>query len=184
MTVRISKPAFNLRDKLTELDFARVPYEKMPPQSIIQRKRYFVTSNKSSSSASDLDVITGQIRPIFSSSQILIELAVTPYGGNEQNLSARGRIRRGYGVGTAGTGTQIYYNRRMFFRSGGTPGALKAMCGQMVAMDEPHTTDILEYVFQTSVESQVSSTIEFYADGYSVGAPENVMPIMEIRGNS
>ena len=178
MTVRISKPAFNLRDKLTELDFARVPYEKMPPQSIIQRKRYFVTSQKSSSSQSDLDVITGQIRPIFASSQILIELAVTPYGGNEDTLSVRGRIRRG-----GSSGTQIYYNRRMFFRTG-TP-ALKAMCGQMVAMDEPHTTDILEYVFQAYVESTSgSSTIEFYADGYAVAAPENVMTIMEIRGNS
>ena len=72
----------------------------------------------------------------------------------------------------------------MFYRSGGTPGALKAMCGQMVAMDEPHTTDILEYVFQTSVESQVSSTIEFYAEGYGVAAAENVMTLMEIRGNS
>ena len=183
MTVRISKPAFNLRDKLTELDFARVPYEKMPPQSIIQRKRFFVTSFKQSSSSSDLDLIVGQIRPIFSSSQILIELAVTPYGGNESTLSVRGRIRRGYGVGTASSGTQIYYNRRMFFRTG-TP-ALKAMCGQMVAMDEPHTTDILEYVFQTSVESSSnSSTIEFYADGYSAGAPENTMTLMEIRGNS
>ena len=182
MTVRISKPAFNLRDKLTELDFARVPYEKMPPQSIIQRKRYFNTSNKASTSSNDLDIITGQIRPIFSSSQILIELAVTPYGGNADTLSARGRIRRGYGVGTASSGTQIMYNRRMFFRSG---SALKAMCGQMVAMDEPHTTDILEYVFQTSVESTSgSSTIEFYADGYGVAAPENVMTIMEIRGNS
>ena len=118
MTVRISKPAFNLRDKLTELDFARVPYEKMPPQSIIQRKRYFNTSNKSTSSSNDTDIITGQIRPIFSSSQILIELAVTPYGGNSDTLSARGRIRRGYGVGTASSGTQIMYNRRMFFRSG------------------------------------------------------------------
>ena len=183
MTVRISKPEFNLRDKLTELDFARVPYEKMPPQSIIQRKRYFVTSQRSSSSSSDLDIITGQIRPIFSSSQILIELAVTPYGGNEDTLSVRGRIRRGYGVSTGSTGTQIYYNRRMFFRTG-TP-ALKAMCGQMVAMDEPHTTDILEYVFQANVESSSgSSTIEFYADGAALGAPENVMTIMEIRGNS
>ena len=182
MTVRISKPAFNLRDKLTELDFARVPYEKMPPQSIIQRKRYFNTGTKTSTSSSDLDIITGQIRPIFASSQILIELAVTPYGGNENTLSVRGRIRRGYGVGNGSTGTQIYYNRRMFFRSG---SALKAMCGQMVAMDEPHTTDILEYVFQASVESTAgSSTIEFYADGYAAGAPENVMTLMEIRGNS
>jgi hypothetical protein len=55
----------------------------------------------------------------------------------------------------------------------------------MVAMDEPHTTDILEYVFQASVESSSgSSTIEFYADGYAVGAPESVMTIMEIRANS
>ena len=34
MTVRISKPAFNLRDKLTQLDGV-VPYEKMPVGSII-----------------------------------------------------------------------------------------------------------------------------------------------------
>ena len=104
-------------------------------------------------------------------------VGVTPYGGNTQTLSARGRIRRG-----GSSGTQIYYNRRMFFRSG---SALKAMCGQMVAMDEPHTTDILEYVFQTSVETTSGgSTIEFYAEGYGVAAAENVMTLMEIRGNS
>ena len=36
MTVRISKPEFNLREKLTELDYDRVPYEKMPAGAIIQ----------------------------------------------------------------------------------------------------------------------------------------------------
>ena len=36
MTVRITKPEFNLRDKLSELDYSRVPYEKMPAGSIIQ----------------------------------------------------------------------------------------------------------------------------------------------------
>ena len=36
MTVRISKPEFNLRSKLNELDYGHVPYEKMPPGSIIQ----------------------------------------------------------------------------------------------------------------------------------------------------
>jgi len=35
MTVRISKPAFNLREKLTELDYSQIPYEKMPIGSII-----------------------------------------------------------------------------------------------------------------------------------------------------
>ncbi len=36
MAIRISKPEFNLRGKLTELDYDRVPYEKMPAGSIIQ----------------------------------------------------------------------------------------------------------------------------------------------------
>ena len=178
MTVRISKPAFNLRDKLTELDFARVPYEKMPPQSIIQRKRYFNTSNKSTSSSNDTDIITGQIRPIFSSSQILIELAVTPYGGNADTLSARGRIRRGYGVGNGSTGTQIYYNRRMFFRQG---SALKAVGSALNLIDSPNTTSAVTYVFQTSVEtSGGGSTIEFYSDGYGASAPENSMTLVEV----
>ena len=36
MTVRVSKPEFNLREKLSELDYSQVPYEKMPAGSIIQ----------------------------------------------------------------------------------------------------------------------------------------------------
>ena len=36
MTVRITKPEFNLREKLTELDYSRVPYEKMPSGSVVQ----------------------------------------------------------------------------------------------------------------------------------------------------
>ena len=36
MTVRVSKPKFNLREKLNELDYDQVPYEKMPVGSVIQ----------------------------------------------------------------------------------------------------------------------------------------------------
>ena len=36
MTVRISKPEFNLRDTLSELNYDKVPYHKMPQGSIIQ----------------------------------------------------------------------------------------------------------------------------------------------------
>ena len=35
MTIRVSKPEFSLREKLSELDYSRVPYEKMPSGSII-----------------------------------------------------------------------------------------------------------------------------------------------------
>ena len=36
MTVRISKPEFNLRDTLSELNYDKIPYHKMPEGSIIQ----------------------------------------------------------------------------------------------------------------------------------------------------
>ena len=36
MTVRANKPAFSIREKLKELDYAHVPYDKMPAGSVIQ----------------------------------------------------------------------------------------------------------------------------------------------------
>ena len=35
MTVRVSKPEFDLRGKILDLDYSQVPYHKMPPGSII-----------------------------------------------------------------------------------------------------------------------------------------------------
>tara|TARA_B100000925_G_scaffold107299_1_gene79140 strand:- start:25 stop:531 length:507 start_codon:yes stop_codon:yes gene_type:complete len=141
---------------------------------IIQMKQFFVTSNIATTSSSDTDVITGTITPHFTTSKILIMVGVTPYGGNTGTLSARGRIRRG-----GSSGTQIYYNRRMFFRDSG--GQLKAMCGAMNIIDSPNTTSAVTYVFQTSVEtSGGGSSIEFYSDGYGSSAPENSMTLVEV----
>ena len=137
---------------------------------IIQMKQFYVTSNISTTSSSDTDVITGTITPHFSTSKIWILVGVTPYGGNTQSLSARGRIRRG-----GSSGTQIYYNRRMFFRSG---SALKAMCGLMQMIDSPSTTSAVTYVFQTSVETTSGgATIEFYSDD---ATGENSMTLVEV----
>jgi len=36
MTIRAHKPEFNFREKLKELDYSHVPYEKMPAGSVIQ----------------------------------------------------------------------------------------------------------------------------------------------------
>ena len=138
---------------------------------IIQMKQFYVTSNISTTSSSDTDVITGTITPHFSTSKIWILVGVTPYGGNTQSLSARGRIRRG-----GSSGTQIYYNRRMFFRD--SSGAVKAMCGLMQMIDSPATTSAVTYVFQTSVESSGGgSTLEMLSDD-STG--ENSMTLVEI----
>ena len=42
MAIRVEKPAFNVREKLTELDSAYIPYERMPKGSVIQTvHKYF-----------------------------------------------------------------------------------------------------------------------------------------------
>ena len=35
MAIRVEKPAFNLRSKLNELDYERIPYQKMPYGSVV-----------------------------------------------------------------------------------------------------------------------------------------------------
>ena len=44
MAIRVEKPAFNVREKLTELDSASIPYERMPKGSIIQVQHKYFTS--------------------------------------------------------------------------------------------------------------------------------------------
>ena len=73
MTVRITKPEFNLREKLSELDYSRVPYEKMPAGSIIQSviRSTSTQSETTSTSWSGTDVYAS-IYPKFANSRILI----------------------------------------------------------------------------------------------------------------
>lgn len=42
MTVRVNKPSFNLREKLSELDYSHVPYDKMPMGSVIQMSHIYL----------------------------------------------------------------------------------------------------------------------------------------------
>ena len=73
MTVRVTKPEFDLRGKLSELDYGRVPYEKMPPGSVIQSviRSTRTQSTTTSSSWSGTDVYAS-ISPKFANSRILI----------------------------------------------------------------------------------------------------------------
>ena len=86
MTVRISKPEFNLRSKLNELDYGHVPYEKMPPGSIIQyvlapasqvSPRYTTSSGTPSNTGYYIE-----ISPRFVNSHIYIEGVMSNYHNN------------------------------------------------------------------------------------------------------
>jgi hemin uptake protein HemP len=75
MTVYANKPAFNVREKLKELDYARVPYHKMPAGSVIQTKAYKQNSGWISTT-STAEVFTGvefAIYPKRKNSLILVE---------------------------------------------------------------------------------------------------------------
>ena len=81
MTVRIQKPAFNIREKLSELDFGHVPYEKMPAGSVIQVAVSQFTANgavnehETSSSSFQPSYFEVTINPKFSDSLIKVEAA-------------------------------------------------------------------------------------------------------------
>ena len=84
MAVRIEKPQFNLRDKLSELDYSILPYDKIPPGGIVQSKvKYsnnttFTTSADAWTSlqtASQVDY-TMKITPKFLGSKLIFETDV------------------------------------------------------------------------------------------------------------
>ena len=74
MAIRVEKPAFNLRSKLNELDYAHIPYEKMPSGSIIQVKQATQNNTNTQSGVGTLDTdLTLDFYPKFANSAIHIE---------------------------------------------------------------------------------------------------------------
>jgi hypothetical protein len=83
MTVFVNKPEVNIREKISELDYAHVPYEKMPAGSVIQTvsERYITRIATGSTSF----VSTGfyvEISPKFKSSKIFVSISTS---GNNNN---------------------------------------------------------------------------------------------------
>ena len=78
MAVRITKPEINVREKLSELEYSRVPYEKMPAGSIIQTK-YQVQGGSGAANESETSSNSYQptsfnvsITPMFENSLIVV----------------------------------------------------------------------------------------------------------------
>ena len=51
MTVKITKPELNLREKISELDYSKVPYEKMPAGSVVQTQFTILTGSGTANEA-------------------------------------------------------------------------------------------------------------------------------------
>ena len=79
MTVRANKPEFNIREKLKSLDYSHVPYEKMPPGSVIQVVQTEFRNSFSNTTAVTLAKVAGlstTISPKLASSKLLIRCDV------------------------------------------------------------------------------------------------------------
>lgn len=73
MTVYANKPEFNVREKLKELDYGHVPYDKMPAGSVIQYASISTGTSVSTSSTSYVDSgIDIFFSPKLSNSKVLV----------------------------------------------------------------------------------------------------------------
>ena len=77
MIVRVSKPEFNLREKISELDYSRLPYEKIPVGSVVQVRKDQLYGNGQVNTTSNSYQDSGlfiDFYPKFASSRLIIEL--------------------------------------------------------------------------------------------------------------
>ena len=191
MSIRVSKPAFNLRDKLNELD-GKVPLHKMPHGSIIQVKNleYDTIFSSSHSGAQYVDVTNFNLdfAPKFSTSEILIEAAVA--GGLNDNYGYNFRFRvvrtidnANAGIVNMGEGSAQYsmtggYN--LYNSDSSTPyifGMSKTF------MDKPGTTEKINYKIQVS-HTHASSGATVYVNrrgSSSNWTSISTLTIMEVR---
>ena len=85
MAIRIEKPKFNLREKLSELEFSTLPYHKIPPGGIVQSKVKYSSNTTYTTSVdgwSSLNTVgqvdfTMKFTPRFLGSKLIFETDVT-----------------------------------------------------------------------------------------------------------
>lgn len=191
MSIRVSKPAFNLRDKLNELD-GKVPLHKMPHGSIIQVKNLeydtIFSSNHSGQQYVDVTNFNLDFAPKFKTSEILIEAAVA--GGLNDNYGYNFRFRvvrtidnANAGIVNMGEGSAQYsmtggYN--LYNSDSSTPyifGMSKTF------MDKPGTTEKINYKIQVS-HTHASSGATVYVNrrgSSSNWTSISTLTIMEVR---
>ena len=151
MTVRANKPAFSIREKLKELDYAHVPYDKMPAGSVIQYKTVDSSTNVSTSSNSYANLLNVALdfSPKLSNSKLLIT-----YSGAIRSMATgntRARIAfRLIRSGTALTGynfNEIVHWRNTNFNTSAVEAVVPIF---MELNDTPNTTETLTYTWQWS----------------------------------
>ncbi len=158
--IRAEKPAFNLRSKLSELDYSRVPYQKMPSGSIIQVVDHQDDSHpsKTGSSYTTISGCTFYVTPKFESSKIFVSWDF----GTEQNGVINGlafKVNRTVN----GTTTKLKEQDQFSYptQSGWGNGAGGV---NITYVDTPYTTSKITYYLEWAIEGGGTFYIN-YDDG-------------------
>ena len=173
MTVRITKPEINFREKISELDFDKVPYDKMPYGSIIQlvagETDYRTATTSSSYTPTDM---YATIVPRFASSKIFITL-----GGDANNNATAASMYMTYYRHILGQNKSFENLATNGFNDTNAVGQNRGMamhygadsrihtCVAMPFLDSPNTTSQVTY--KVYIRSQSGHSVEFPANhGY------------------
>ena len=149
MTVRAHKPEFNFREKLKELDYSHIPYEKMPFGSVIQHATVDSTSNVSTNTSSyaNLSNVTLNFSPKLVTSVLEITLTGTVRFLTVTNTRSRPDFRL-VESGTVLSGYQ--FAEALQVRNCNFASSAVELCVpfHFIVRRFPRTTETLDYTWQ------------------------------------
>ena len=181
MSVRAHKPEFNFRAKLKELDYDRVPYEKMPPGSVISTTTKMFAEISTSGNTANTIVSNMIFNPKLSNSRLLMDFnlrnvtggtdnytSVQVWWGTSDNYAANTRLESNSNTGTDARGKNgfLYLSKR------GT-GAHDIMTQSFMFRDVP-VFGTMKHYLTLRLDNSSSSTcvVGRHSTGYSVAIQE------------
>ena len=150
MTVIVQKPEFNLREKLSELNYGQVPYEKMPVGSVIQvafNTLYGSAIGTTSSAFQDSGLFV-DISPRFLSSKIIVSASVDAQTGNAAGKGVEYTFFRNIGADATATSPSVNLlqdSAQGNYISYASPNGYNHERAAMLSEDNPNTTERVQY---------------------------------------
>ena len=192
MTVIVQKPEFNLREKLSELDFGRVPYQKMPTGSIIQVKQKVITDRYSESVPAGNasggpygNIVSSEtISPRFMNSKILIMMNLQIGASHDGNISVtlhRNGILMSDAIGP-NVGSRTPVTSTEF-----TSSSSRQVQMNVTYIDSPESTDEQSYGFRFSTAENGTISVYLNRDNnfggsYHTQKPISTITLIEVSG--
>jgi len=157
MTIKVSKPEINIREKLNDLDFDKVPFQKMPAGSVLQVVSYRSATYTTTTSTSLVDIggATVTITPTSSSSKIVLTASIPGmYHGNGGGQSVSLALKR--------NSTQLFLRDRQGYKDS---SGWDTIDYSSVYEDSPNTTSAVTYQYQFACSQSTTRANDHYNNG-------------------